>query len=147
MHSRLLTDTGGRRQWAVIFDAGDEVMTELKRFVADERVTAAHFTGIGALAEVTVAWFDLNLKSYQPIEIGEQVELLSLIGDVAESEGKAAVHAHICVAKRDGTAHGGHLQKGRVRPTLELIVDEAPAHLRKTFRPEFGIALIDLERS
>ena len=80
---------------------------------------------------MTVAWFDLQTKKYQPIEINEQVELLSLIGDVAESEGKPAVHAHICVAKRDGTAHGGHLQKGTVRPTLELIVVESPAHLAR----------------
>jgi hypothetical protein len=74
-------------------------------------------------------------------------EVLSLIGDVADSDGKPAVHAHICVAKRDGTAHGGHLQSGTVRPTLELIVTESPAHLRKTFRKEFGLALIDIDRS
>ena len=147
MKSKLLSDIDGRREWGVIFDAGDEVMTELKRFAAEEQLTAAHFTGIGAFALVTVAWFDLEKQSYRPIEINEQVELLSLIGDVAEADGKPAVHAHICVAKRDGTAHGGHLQHGRVRPTLELIVVESPAHLRKTFRPEFGLALIDLEHS
>ncbi len=147
MKSKLLSDIDGRREWGVIFDSGDEVMSELKRFAGAEHLTAAHFTGIGAFARLTVAWFDLQTKKYQPIEINEQVELLSLIGDVAESEGKPAVHAHICVAKRDGTAHGGHLQKGTVRPTLELIVVESPAHLRKTFRPEFGLALIDLDRS
>jgi uncharacterized protein len=46
-----------------------------------------------------------------------------------------------------GSAHGGHLQAGCVRPALELIVSEAPAHLRKSFRPEFGIAPIDLDRA
>ncbi|HEX3998710.1 MAG TPA: PPC domain-containing DNA-binding protein [Pirellulales bacterium] len=147
MKSKLLSDIAGRREWGLIFDAGDDCMTELKRFAADEQLSAAHFTGIGALERLTVAWFDLKSQSYQPIEINEQVELLSLIGDIAESNGKPAVHAHICVAKRDGSAHGGHLQNGRVRPTLELIVIESPAHLRKTFRPEFGLALIDLEHS
>jgi hypothetical protein len=147
MKSKLLSDIAGRREWALIFDPGDEVMAGLKRFANDERLTAAHFSGIGAFADVTVAWFDLKKQSYQPIEIAEQVEVLSLIGDVAESDGKPSVHAHICVAKRDGSAHGGHLQKGHVRPTLELIVIESPAHLRKSFRAEFGIPLIDLGRS
>jgi hypothetical protein len=147
MKSRLLSNIQGRREWAVVFDDEDEVMADLKRFATDQRLTAAHFTGIGAFAGVTVAWFDLKSLSYQPIEIAEQVEVLSLIGDVAESDGKLSVHAHIFVAKRDGSAHGGHLQKGRVRPTLELIVIESPAHLRKSFRREFGIALIDLDRS
>jgi hypothetical protein len=147
MKSKLLSDIGGCREWGVIFDSGDEVAAELKRFATAENLMAAHFTGIGAFAHVTVAWFDLHTKRYQPIEINEQVELLSLIGDVAESDGKPAVHAHICVARRDGTAHGGHLQEGIVRPTLELIVVESPAHLRKSFRPEFGIPLIDLDHS
>ena len=122
-------------------------MEKLNAFAAEEHLHAAHFTGIGGFQSVTVAWFDLTLQKYEPIEIDEQVEVLSLIGDVAESDGKPAVHAHICVAKRDGTAHGGHLQSGMVRPTLELIVTESPVHLRKTFRKEFGLALIDIERS
>ncbi len=31
-----------------------------------------------------------------------------------------------------------------VRPTLEVVLTESPAHLRKSFRPEYGLALIDL---
>lgn len=144
MKSKLLSEIAGRREWALIFDAGDEVVEELRRFAASERLCAAHFTGIGAFSKATVAWFDLQTKSYQPIELTEQVEVISLLGDVAEDKGKPAVHAHLCVAKRDGSAHGGHLQKATVQPTLEVILIESPAHLRKTFRPEFGLALIDL---
>lgn len=147
MKSKLLSQTEGRREWALIFEADDEVMAELNRFADSQRVTAAHFTGIGAFAMVTIGWFDLQQQSYQPIEIHEQVEVLSLIGDVAELKGKPSVHAHVCVGKHDGSAHGGHLQQGYVRPTLELVINESPAHLRKSFRTEFGIALIDLDRS
>jgi predicted DNA-binding protein with PD1-like motif len=147
MKSKLLDSVAGRREWAVIFDTNDEAMEELKRFAADNKLSAAHFTGIGAFARVSVSWFDLETKKYEPVEINEQVEVLSLLGDVAESDGKPSVHAHICVAKRDATAHGGHLIRGVVRPTLELIVSESPSHLRKTFRPEFGLPLIDLTKS
>ncbi len=146
MQSKLLSNVEGRREWAVIFDPDDEVMAALKQFASAQRLQAAHFTAIGAFASVTVAWFDLKTKAYLPIHIDEQVEVLSLIGDVAESDGKSTVHAHICVAKRDGSAHGGHLQSGQVRPTLELIVIESPADFRKSFRPEFGLAPIDLDR-
>ena len=103
MKAKLLDDVGGEREWCLIFDPGDEAMAELKHFAMEHHLTAAHFTGIGAFQRVTVAWFDLQSRTYQPIQIDEQVEVLSLIGDVAESEGKPAVHAHICVAKRDGT--------------------------------------------
>ncbi|HEY4302772.1 MAG TPA: PPC domain-containing DNA-binding protein [Candidatus Didemnitutus sp.] len=147
MKTKLLSDIAGRREWALVFDFGDEAMAGLKRFAETERLTAAHFTGIGAFSHVKVAWFDFEARTYRPIKIGEQVEVVSLIGDIAEADGKPSVHVHLCVARKDGTAHGGHLQEGRVRPTLEVILIESPAHLRKTFRPEFGLALIDLDRS
>jgi predicted DNA-binding protein with PD1-like motif len=53
------------------------------------------------------------------------------------------VHAHVVVGTRDGSARGGHLLEGHVRPTLELLVEEAPAELRKTYDRQSGLALID----
>jgi hypothetical protein len=45
----------------------------------------------------------------------EQVEVASLIGDIADkSEGKPAPHIHIVVGTRDGS--DGHLGEGHVRP-------------------------------
>jgi predicted DNA-binding protein with PD1-like motif len=48
------------------------------------------------------------------------------------------------LGKADGTAHGGHLLRAHVRPTLEVIVTESPAHLRRRSDPETGLALIQL---
>ena len=147
MKSKLLSEMAGRREWVLVFDPQDGVLKTLETVAENEQLTAAHFTGIGAVANVTVGWFDLQKQTYVPIDIDEQVEVISLIGDVAEAKGKPAIHAHICVAGRDGIAHGGHLRGGRVMPTLELILIESPANLQKTFRPEFGIALFDPDRS
>jgi hypothetical protein len=56
----------------------------------------------------------------------------SLVGDIAVGpDGKSSVHVHAVLGRRDGTALAGHLQEGRVRPTLEIIVTESPAHLCK----------------
>jgi len=54
------------------------------------------------------------------------------------------VHAHVVVATSDGLAHGGHLLEATVRPTLEVILVEAPVHLHRTFDPEVGVAFIRL---
>ena len=43
----------------------------------------------------------------------------------------------------DGSAAAGHLQEAVVRPTLEIILTEAPGHLRKRMDADVGIALID----
>ncbi len=143
MQSKQLHDSDGQRTFAVILETGDEVMDCLQRFVASEGVTAAQLTAIGALSDARLAYFDWASRKYQPIPVNEQVEVASLVGDVAVGpDGKPAVHAHAVLGRRDGTAMAGHLQQAHVRPTLEVIVTESPAHLCKRLDPESGLALI-----
>ncbi|HKG17253.1 MAG TPA: PPC domain-containing DNA-binding protein [Solirubrobacteraceae bacterium] len=130
---------------ALIFERGDEAMEGLRAFTREQGITAAHLTGIGAFSDVTLGYFDWESKEYERIQLDEQVEVVTLAGDVALKDDEPDVHAHVVVAKRDGTAHGGHLIEAHVRPTLEVVIEEAPAHLRKRTDPESGLALIDPE--
>ncbi len=146
MRHKLLHQSGGQRTYAVILDTGEEVMDSLKRFIAAEKVLAAQLTAIGAFSDAVLLYFDWGKKEYQRIPVTEQVEVASLIGDVAEGpSGHAELHVHLVVGKWDGTAMAGHLGQAHVRPTLEVIVTESPAHLRKKKDPETGLALIRLE--
>jgi predicted DNA-binding protein with PD1-like motif len=143
MQHKLLHENDGQRTFAVILDTGDEVMETLQSFVERERITAAQFTAIGALSDVILMYFDWQKKSYLRIPVREQVEVASLIGDVAESpSGGPALHIHLVVGKRDGSAMAGHLGEAHVRPTLEVILTESPNHLRKVKDAETGLALI-----
>lgn len=135
----------GARTLALVFDAGEEPMQGLLDFAKRERLTSGHFTAIGAFEEVTLGYFDWARKDYTRIAIREQVEVLSLVGDVALEGTVPKVHAHAVVGKRDGTAHGGHLLEARVRPTLEVILIQPPGHLCRRFDARSGLALIDIE--
>lgn len=145
MQAKLLHDADGQRTYAVILVTGDEVMSSLKDFATREKITAAQISAIGALSDVTLAYFDWDKKDYTTIPVREQVEVASLLGDIAEADGKPALHLHIVIGKRDGTAMAGHLDEAHVRPTLEVIITESPAHLRKRHDPESGLALIRVE--
>jgi hypothetical protein len=136
-------DTTGPTTWALILDKGDEPVTLLTAFARAERLGAAHFTAIGAFSAVTLGYFDRAARDYRKIPLDEQVEVLSLIGDVALDRGEPKVHAHVVVGLRDGTARGGHLLQARVWPTLEVVLVESPRHLRRRHDPESGLALID----
>jgi predicted DNA-binding protein with PD1-like motif len=97
------------------------------------------------LRDVELGWFNWETRKYQTaVKLEEQVELLSLIGDIALKDDKAQVHAHLVVGRQDGTAHGGHLISATVRPTCEIVITEHPAHLQKEINPESDIALIRL---
>jgi predicted DNA-binding protein with PD1-like motif len=94
---------------------------------------------------LTLGYFDFALKDYRRIEIDEQVELVSLLGDFALSKGEPKLHAHVVVAKSDGSAHGGHLLQGVVRPTLEVVLVESPAWLHRETDAATGLPLIRIK--
>ena len=133
--------------YVVVCDPGDEAVSALTEFARSERLEAAQITAVGAFEHATVGWFDRAARDYRRIPVDEQCELLSLIGDVAEGQDGPILHVHAVLGLSDGTTRGGHLLEGRVFPTLEAVVTETPARLRKVLRPDIGIALIDLDRS
>ncbi len=145
MNSRILsqpTNIGSEKIHILIFDIGDEVKDELLRYAREKKIHSAHFTAIGAFSKVVLGYFDWEKREYLKIPVDEQLECVSLIGDIALGEDGPQIHAHLVVGKRDGSVLGGHLMKAHVRPTLELVLSEAPAHLHRVADPESGLALI-----
>src|SRR5579884_93659 len=112
MTSKKLNSGPAGDVFALVFQQGDQVMAALKKFAASNKLSAASFTAIGAFSDLTLGWFDWETKDYRKIAIGEQVEVLTLAGDVSlKPDGTPQVHAHVVVGKSDGTAHGGHLME------------------------------------
>jgi predicted DNA-binding protein with PD1-like motif len=144
MRFRLINESG-EKTFALIFDKGDEIISELRRFATEQRAFASHFTAIEALNDVILGFFDPTAKEYKKIPVREQTEVLSLTGDITIHDGIPNIHAHVVVGKSDGTAYGGHLMEGHVFPTLELILVESPKYLTRRLDEETGLALIDLE--
>jgi uncharacterized protein len=143
MHAPVL-DASGPPIWILVFDEGDEVIQALTTFSRERDLRAAHFQAIGGFFEATLGYFDWTSREYQRIPVREQVEVVSLLGDIAMGREGQVVHAHAVLGRRDGSALGGHLLAGRVRPTLELILESTPAALARTWDERSGLALIDV---
>lgn len=134
--------------YVVVCDPGDEAAGALEDFARAERLEASHLTAVGGFESATLGWFDRAAKEYRHIAVSEQSEVLSMIGDVAEGDdGRPSLNVHVVLGLADGSTRGGHLIDGRVFPTLEVVLTETPAEMRRVWRPELGIALIDLDRS
>ncbi len=142
MKAKQLTNNGATT-WAVIFEYDDEPMSGLESFAREHRISAAHFTAIGAFRQVKLAYFDWEKKDYREIPIDEQVEVLTMAGDIALQDGKPRVHAHLVIGRSDGSTRGGHLKEAKVRPTLEVMLTEMSADLQRKFDPTSRLALID----
>lgn len=144
MRVQRLTRTGEQPvEYALVFGKGDEVASGLLTFARQYNIRSAHFTAIGALHDVTFGWMDRSRKAYKAIALPQQVEVLSMIGDITEYRGKSAVHTHLVVGRDDGSAHGGHLLEAHVYPTLEVMVTVDPVPMHRSFDDETGLGLID----
>ena len=145
LHVRLFSENpAGEKTYAVIFAKGDEVLSGLTEFAEREKLSAGHFTAIGALQSARFGWFDRARQAYRDIPINQQVELISLIGDVGMVNGAPQIHAHGAVGLPDGEVRGGHLLEAVAWPTLELFFTAFPTALVKKHDEETNLFLFDL---
>src|SRR5690606_10100894 len=93
MRYKLLA-AGDQRTFTLVFDTADAVIPNLERFAEDQAMDAAHFSAIGAFRRATLGYFAWDRKEYVRIPVDEQVEVLTLAGDIALQGSKRTAHAH-----------------------------------------------------
>jgi len=147
MKFKPVGENAGSLHFLIVLDTGEEVTATLLRFAEEQRVSHASFQALGAFSRSTIAFFDLNTNEYEKTEFNEQVEVISLIGNIAMFEGKPKLHAHVVIGKRDLAAHGGHLIEGHVRPTLEISLTAFDQKIVRSVDAATTLPLIDIDRS
>jgi predicted DNA-binding protein with PD1-like motif len=144
MESKLIFEHDGLETYVLIYEKGDEFISILESFAKQNSLTASHFTAIGAFSDAMLGYFDRQKMDYTKIPVKEQVEVLSLNGNITLSHGTYKIHAHTVLGKADASTLGGHILEAHVWPTLEAIVEESPKHLLRQMDPETGLPLLDL---
>ena len=132
------------RVFVLVFETGDEVIAELTEFARREKIGGAHLSGIGAFRELTLGYFDAERGVYEEIPFAEQVEALTVTGNLGLLDGAPRAHVHVLVGRRDGTTRGGHLVRAVVNPTLEIFVTALPLALHREVDARTGLALMRL---
>jgi len=142
---KLLSNNNEVKEYVLVFAKGDEVLSGITDFATQQHVVSARFTAIGAFNQGTLGWFDPKLKQYKLNNIRLQMELVSMVGDIATYNGKPVVHAHCGVSLADGSMLGGHLIEAITYPTVELFMTTYPTPLKKTLDEETDLKLIHPE--
>src|SRR5206468_1792551 len=100
----------------------------------------------GAFSRVRLRYFDVQRKQYQDHTVDRQVEVVSLLGNIARAGGKPALHLHVSVGDDEQRTYSGHLGEGVVRPTLEIFLTKFDGELRREKDPSTGLPLLALGR-
>ncbi len=123
---------------------GEEVKSTLLDFLDREGIGGGEFHGFGGFCRVRLSYFDVTTRQFKPHEIDEQVEVVSLLGNVARENGKPIVHMHAAVSDAQSHTSSGHLVEGVVRPTLEVFLTRFAGEIRREKDPATGLDVLAL---
>lgn len=139
--SALLSD-GEAKTYLLVFDTGQEVMKGLLTFASKFKLLAGHLTGIGAISDAVIGYFDPQTKTYLRNHEPGQAEVLSLTGNLALDDNEPFFHVHVVLGRRDGSALGGHLFEMTVRPTVEVYLTAYAKPVQRKMDPEWKLPLL-----
>ena len=137
-----MEETNGRRTLVDALEMGEEMVSSITGLARELSLASSSVTGIGGFQRVRLGFFDYARSNFRENVIDEQVELLSLVGNIADEEGTPHLHAHVVLGRYDATTRGGHLVEAVVRPTMELVIVEYPEHLQRRHDKKTGLVLL-----
>ncbi len=123
---------------------GEEVLDSILGFARDRKLQGAELRGIGAVNHARVGFFLPAERRYDSREFRENLEVVSLLGNVAHTAQGPMVHAHVVLGRSDLSLVGGHLLAATVSVTLETFLIPTGRRLERTLDPRFNLNLLRL---
>ena len=96
-------------------------------------------TGIGAVKDHTLGFFDVEKREYLKRTFEENMELGNLTGTIGTVDGKPFLHAHATVCGPELIAFTGHLFKAEVAVTAELTITDFETELPRAEDEDLGL--------
>ncbi len=128
----------------VRLESGDAVMESLLRLMNAERIEYAAVTGLGAVRQVRLSYWNAETREYETHEIEEQLEVVSLVGNVTLNDHRPFLHLHISLGRRDLSVFGGHFNDAVAHPTLEVWVQPEDRPVHRAREEASGLARMQL---
>lgn len=132
------------RNYLLRLAKGDEVVASLKKLMENEKITACWFTGLGAVSNANLAYYDVERKAYVNKQFDEVMEVASLTGNGSFYKGKPFIHMHMVLGDRGMKAYAGHVNSAIVAGTLELHLARFETTLSRKESAETGLKALDV---
>jgi predicted DNA-binding protein with PD1-like motif len=130
--------------YVIRLDGGERIVESLEKFCAKEKISGAHFSGIGTLREAELAYYDVGGKKYRSCVFNKPpLEIVSLLGNASLAEGKIKIHAHVVISDSQFRTFGGHLNEGSAYPMCEIVVTPLGAKLERKKDEKTGLMVLD----
>ena len=121
---------------------GEELMEGIKEFCKKNHIEAASFSAIGAANEAELAWYDLVEKKYITALLKEDMELVSLTGNVSKMGNDLIIHNHGVFSFQDMSTKAGHVIKVVISGACEITLHKIEGSIERVYDDETGLNLM-----
>jgi len=125
-------------------DIGDEIVSVLTQFAIDNDIASGTVTGIGAVKDPILGYFDLPTREYLRKEFDGNYELLNLTGNFARLDSQVILHCHATISDINCVVFGGHLFRGEIAVTGEYYIYPGGIEVNRGPDDKTGLNLIKL---
>lgn len=116
-------------------------------FVVQNKISAGSISGIGAVNQATLRFFNPDTKKFVDKTFDEQMEIVNLTGNISTKDGKPYLHIHVTLGNADYQAYAGHLLNAKLRGAGEFYIETVNAKLERKFDDEeTGLNLYDFKK-
>jgi predicted DNA-binding protein with PD1-like motif len=135
-----------RNGYFIVMERGEEVFSTLAAFCRQTDIHWAQFSGIGAVENVEIGYYDLPNRRYVFRQEAGPFEVANMDGNVAELNEEPLIHAHGVLSRCDESLAciGGHFRSAVVALTLEICLWEVTQPLLRGFDEDTGLNLISI---
>jgi predicted DNA-binding protein with PD1-like motif len=95
-------------------EKGVDIVSGLTAIMQQNNIAAGMVSGIGAVSEAQLGYFNAQTKTYEKRSFQENMEIVSLKGNISIKDNGIFPHLHVVLSSRDFSAVGGHLFSGTV---------------------------------
>ncbi len=126
-------------KYIVSIDNRTEIVNVLTNFCKDKSIKSGSISGIGAIDELALRFFNPVTKTYVDKTFHEQMEISNLIGNISSKDGKVYLHLHITVGRSDYSALAGHLLAATLNGAGEFVVEDYGETVTRIYNAELGL--------
>lgn len=120
-------------------DPGEEIIASIAQFAQETGVELASVQAIGACNQVEYGLYNLETQEYHLNTKEEDLELVSLIGNINTMDGEHYSHFHATFADQAGHVWGGHLNKAVISATGEFMIHTIQGNVDREKNLDTGI--------
>ncbi len=133
--------------YVVSIKNNSEIVEALTDFVETEKIKAGTISGIGAINQATLRFFNPETKQYIDKTFNQQMEITNLTGNISTKDGKEYLHLHITLGNSNYEAIAGHLLSAKLNGAGEFIVEKfSQGNLERTYSEEVGLNFYDFDK-